>query len=64
MPAIGQQSHRVEPPACGNFDHHHGRSDPCDEPRAAFGVVIATIELMTMRPAGQLFGMHGVAHFR
>ena len=58
MPAVGQQSHGVEPPACPYFDHHRHQRDPHHQSRAALCRLAAFVEHVFVQPVGEGVVLH------
>lgn len=57
MKAIGQQRHRVVPPAGGNFDGHHDRGNPHYGSRAAFASQVNRVERVVVSSSVQVMGV-------
>jgi len=58
VPAVGQQCHRVEPPAGQDLHHHGDRGDPHHRPGAALRRGVAGVELMMVLPGRQVVAVH------
>ena len=59
VPAIGQQRHRVVPPARHDFDDHRRGGDPHHHERTALGDRTALVEDVVVNPSGYVFRVHG-----
>jgi len=61
VPAVGQQGHRVEPPAHDDLDDHHAGGEerhPASRPFGFFALGGIAAEHMAVAPALQIVGMH------
>ena len=58
VPAVSQQCHGVEPPACKYFNKHHAQRDPHHQAGAAFGGLAAFVKHVFVQPVGEGVVVH------